>query len=84
MELNSKKKSGWNRTMRSSSIETHDVKQIGQKKDESRDFSNRIMGIINEDFQMEGKGCKHHVRLKMSTRRSMAERGRCLATLPGR
>ena len=66
MELDSRKKSRRDRTMRSKSLETQEVREIGLKEaGESRGFSILCMGIIEDVFQMEGKECKDHERLKM-------------------
>ena len=39
-------------------------------------FSILQVGIIEKDFQMEGKKCKDQERLKMSKRKTMPQRGR--------
>ena len=60
MELDSKKKSRRDRTMRSNSFETLEVREIGRKEaGESRGFPILFMGIIEDVFQMEKK--KHKV-----------------------
>ena len=52
--------------MCSKSFETQEVRQIGQKEaEELRGFPILWIGIIEEVFQMEGKECKVHERLKM-------------------
>ena len=65
MELDSKKKSRWDRMMRSNSFDTQEVREIGRKEaGELRGFPMLWMGIIDV-FQMEGKECKDQERLKM-------------------
>ena len=59
MELNSRKKSRWDRMMRSNSFDTQEVREIGRKKaGKSRDFPILWMGIIEDIFQMEGRNAK--------------------------
>ena len=66
MELDSRKKSRRNRTMRSKSIETQEMREIGRKEaGESRGFLILCMGLMEDVFQMEGKECKDQERLKM-------------------
>ena len=66
MELDSRKKSRWDRMMRSNSFETQEVRKIGLREaGESRGFPILCMGIIEDVFQMEGKECKDQERLKM-------------------
>ena len=66
MELDSRKKSGQDRMMRSKSFETQEVREIGRKEaGKSRGFPILWMGIIENVFQMEGKECKDQGRLKM-------------------
>ena len=66
MELDSKKKSRWDRMMRSKSFDTQEVREIGRKEaGESRGLPILCMGIIEEVFQMEGKECDDQERLKM-------------------
>ena len=66
MELDSRKKSRWDRMMRSNSFDTQEVREIGQKEaGESRDFPILCMGIMEDVFQMEGKECEDQDRLKM-------------------
>ena len=80
MELDSRKKSTRDRTMRSNSFDTQEVKEIGRKEaGELRSFPTLCMGIMEDVFQMERKECKDQERLKMLRRKSMPERGRCLA-----
>ena len=56
MELDSRKKSGRNRMIRSKSFDTQEVKEIGRKEaGESRGFPILWMGILEDVFQMEGK-----------------------------
>ena len=74
--------------MRSKSFATQERKETGRKEaGEFRGFAIMWMGIIEDVFQMEGKECKNQERLKMCTRKSMSERGRCFsmreATLSG-
>ena len=66
MESDSRKKSRWDRMMRSNSFDTQEVREIDRKEaGESRGFSILWMGIIEDVFQMEGKECKDQERLKM-------------------
>ena len=66
MEIDSRKKSRWDRMMRSESFETQEEREIGLKEaGESRGFPTLLMGIIEDVFQMEGKKCKVQKRLKM-------------------
>ena len=66
MELDSRKKSRRGRMMRSKSLETQEVRDIGRKEArESRSFPILWMGIIEDVFQKEGKKCKVQERLKM-------------------
>ena len=66
MELDSRKKSRRNRTMRSKSIEMQEMREIGQKEaGESRGFLILCIGIMEDVFQMEGKECEDQERLKM-------------------
>ena len=80
MKLDSRKKSRWDRMMRSKSVNTQEAREIGRKKArESRGFPILSMGIIENVFQTEGKKCKVQERLKMCKRKSMQEQGRCLS-----
>ena len=66
MQLDSRKKSRWDRMMRSKSFEMQEVREIGWKEaGESRGFPILCMEIIEDVFQMEGKECKVQERLKM-------------------
>ena len=66
MELDSRKKSTWDRMMCSNSFDTQEVREIGRKEaGESRGFPILCMGIMEDVFQMEGKECKDQERLKM-------------------
>ena len=56
MELDSRKKSRQDRTMRSKSFEMQEVREIGQKEEEPTGFPILWMGI-EDVFQMEGKEC---------------------------
>ena len=59
MELDSRKKSRWDRMMRSNSFETQEVREIGPKEvGEPRGFAILCMGIIEDVFQMVGKECE--------------------------
>ena len=59
MELDFKKKSRWDRMMRSNSFDTQEVREIGRKEaGESRGFPILWMGLIEDVFQMEGKKCE--------------------------
>ena len=74
MELDFKKHRR-DRMMRSKSFETQ-VREIGRKEaEELRGFFIFWMGIIKDVFQVEGKECRDHERLKIR-RKSMPERGR--------
>ena len=65
MELDSRKKSRRDRMMRSNSVDTQEVIEIGWKEaGESRGFPMLCMGIMEDVFQMEGKECKDQERLK--------------------
>ena len=65
MELDSRKKSRQDRMIRSKSFDTQEVREIGRKEaGESRGFPILCMGIIEDVFQMEGKECEDHERLK--------------------
>ena len=80
MELDSRKKSRWDRMMRSNSFDTLEVREIGRKEaGESRVFPILCMGIIEVVFQMEGKECEDQERLKMRRSKSMPEQGRCFS-----
>ena len=64
MELDSRKKSRWDRMMRSNSFDTQEVREIGRKEaEESRGFPILCMEIMEDVFRMEGKECQE--RLKM-------------------
>ena len=79
MELDSRKKSRWDRMMHSENFEMQEVREIGRKEaGESRGFPILCMGIIDV-FQMEGKKCKVQERLKMCRTKSMPERERCFS-----
>ena len=66
MELDSRKKSGQGRMMRSNSFDTQEVREIGRKEArESRGFPILWMEIMEDVFQMEGKECEDQERLKM-------------------
>ena len=66
MELDFRKKSKRNRTIRSKSFETQEMRNIGQKKaGESRGFPFFWVGIIENIFQMEEKECTDQESLKM-------------------
>ena len=66
MELDSRKKIGRDKMMRSKSFETQEVRKIGRKEaGESRGFSILWIGIIEDIFQKEGKECEFQERLKM-------------------
>ena len=78
MELDSRKKSRWDRMMRSNSFETQELREIGRKEaGNSRGFIILWVGIIEDVFQMEEKECKDQERWKMCWRKSMPERGGC-------
>ena len=80
MELDSRKKSRWDRMMHSNSFDTQEVREIGWKEaGESRGFRVLCMGIMEDVFQMEGKEFEDQERLKMYRRKSMPERGRCFS-----
>ena len=66
MELDPRKKSRWDRMMRSNSFEMQKVREIDQKEaGESRSFPILWMGIIEDVCQMEEKECEGQERLKM-------------------
>ena len=66
MELDSKKKSRWDRIMCLKIFDMQEVREIGRKEaGEWRGFPILCMGIIEDVFQMEGKECKIQERLKM-------------------
>ena len=66
MESDFRKKSRWDRMMRSNSFDTQEVREIGRKEaGESRGFPILCMGIMKDVFQMEGKKCEDQGRLKM-------------------
>ena len=66
MELDSRKKSRGDRMMLSNSFHTQEVREIGRKEaGKSRGFPILCMGIMEDVFQMEGKECEDHERLKM-------------------
>ena len=66
MELDSRKKSRRDSMMRSKSVDTQEMREIGRKEEgESRSFPILWMGIIKDVFQMEGKKCEDQERLKM-------------------
>ena len=66
MELDSRKKRRRDSMMRSKSIDTQEVRDIGWKEaGGSRGFPILCMGIIEHVFQMEGKECEGQERLKM-------------------
>ena len=66
MQLDSRKKSRWDRKMRSNSFDTQEVREIGLKEaGESRSLPILCMGIMEDIFQMEGKESKDQERLKM-------------------
>ena len=66
MELDSRKKSRWDRMMRTKSFDMQEVREIGRKEaGESRGFPILCMGIMENVFQMEGKKCEDQERLKM-------------------
>ena len=80
MELDSRKNSRRDSIMRSKSLDTQKVRNIGRKEaSESIGFLMLWMGILEDVFQMEGKECRVQERLKMSRRKSMSERGRCFS-----
>ena len=59
MELDSSKKSRWDRMMRSNSFDTQEVREIGRKEaEESRGFPILCIGTMEDVFQMEGKECE--------------------------
>ena len=65
MELDSRKKSRRDRTMRSNSFDMQEVREIGRKEaGESRGFPILWMGIIEDVFQMEGKECEDQERFE--------------------
>ena len=58
MELDSRKKSRRNRTKRSRSFDTQEVREIGRKEaGESKGFPILWMGIMEDVIQMKGKEC---------------------------
>ena len=66
MELDSRKKRKQDKMMRSKSVDTQEVREIGRKEaGESRGFPILCIGIIEDVFQMEGKGCEGQERLKI-------------------
>ena len=67
MELDSRQKSKQNRTMRTNSFETQEMREIGRKEaGESTGFLPiHKIGIIEDVFRMEGKECEVQERLKM-------------------
>ena len=66
MELDSRKKSRWDRMMRSKSFDTQEVREIGRKEaGQSRGFPILCVRIMEDVFQMEGKECEDQERLKM-------------------
>ena len=66
MELDSRKKSRPDSMMRSKSFDRQKVKEIGWKEaEQSRSFPILWIGIIEDVFQMEGKECKVHKKMKM-------------------
>ena len=66
MELGFRKKSKQNSIMRSKSIDTQEVREIGRKEaGESRGFPILLMGIVEDVFQTERKECKVQERLKI-------------------
>ena len=59
MDLDSRKKSRRDKTMRSNRFDTQEVREIGRKEaGESRGFPILCMGIIEDVFQMNGKECE--------------------------
>ena len=59
MELDSRKKSGRDKMMRSKSLDTQEVREICRKEaGESRGFPILCMEIMEDVFQMEGKNAK--------------------------
>ena len=66
MGLDHRKKSRWDRLMRSNSFDMQEVIEIDRKEaGESRGFPILWMGIVEDVFQKEGKECKVQERLKM-------------------
>ena len=52
--------------MHSKSFDTQEVREIGRKEaGKSRGFPILCMGIMGDIFQMEGKECEGHEKLKM-------------------
>ena len=52
--------------MRSNSLDTQEVREIGRKEaGKTRIFPILCMGIIEDVFQMEGKECEDQERLKI-------------------
>ena len=69
MQLDSRKKSRWDSMICSKSFDMQEVKEIsGKEAGESRGFPILWMGIMEDVFQMEGKECKVHERLKIHAR----------------
>ena len=63
MELDFGNNSTHDRTMRSKSFDTQEVREIGWKEaGESIGFPILWMGIMEDAFQMEGKECKDQER----------------------
>ena len=57
MKLDFRKKSRWDRMMRSNSFDMQEVREIGRKEArESRGFPILCLGIKEDVFQMERKG----------------------------
>ena len=66
MELDSRKKSRRDKMMCSNSFHTQEVREINRKEaGEWRGCPILCMGIMEHVFQMEGKECEDHERLKM-------------------
>ena len=66
MELDFRKMSRRDRIMRSSSFDTQEVREMGQKEaGESRGFPILWMIIIEDVFQIKGKECEDQEGLKM-------------------
>ena len=80
MELDSRKKSTWDRMICSKSFDTQEVREIGRKKAEKlRGFPILWVGITEDVFEMEGKECEDQERSKMWRRKSMPEGERCFS-----
>ena len=80
MELDSKKYRRRERTMRSNSFETQEVRQMGRNEAGAlRGLPILWIGMMVDAFQIEGKVCDDHERLKMCRRREMPEGGKCLS-----